>query len=861
MTAEEKQEIINAVLSAIRTNSKTISQLTPVTNISNDDYIELSSGNRVSYYTLYEVLLAAIEIVVQGNIDTMYDAISNLSERVVKYADVGELIPELSGQQILAFSQSPFVVFKSMGAAYDGVSRTVTLNDGEASYSGSGVNYSYNHRGNVGLYPVVPNKAYFNAYTGRLYRWTGSSFETVGGGIDGAIFDVIKNNVNLVAAKLDSLISALAMLAFSNTVDKNTLKVGELSWVEPETHEPRITSPINGSTVDFGSTAIQTSRTISIQGADLTKSLTLAITSGAQQFRLSGNISSISASEANNGKNISVIYTPSSSVQNAAGTLRIYSDEVDITVNLSGAYSEQGGGETSYQVAAGTLSHVQITETLPATVSSGGSFTGHLVADSGYSLPSSIAVSGTHGTVSYDQSTGAFTIPNITSNVAISASAAASTIKVVYKLLNFNNPSDATQDGTFGYYNETIDKDTNFSKPLSVVSGATLRGLVVKSGGNIVSGATYSNGTLSIPKSVLETLTHDIIVEATAYTGTVTIVANAEVTGGVTFNGTTAQDLSNGTNTFSYDTISSLSFSSAAKTAITSIDFGGATFTGTSLASMFSGFTAVTHIKGLVVTSSVTSLAYMFSGCTLLQEFDTIGWDTSHVTSIIRMAYSCTALTKVDLGSKDMGLLVYAGANDDTGPVFYNCSNLVNLDVSYWDAPNLVSVRGFVYSCTSLRKFDASTWNAPNVANLHGMFASCSSLEEVDISGIDTHNADADQNTVVQITHMFHLSNGNTDCGLRKLTIGRFDTSSVKSLESLFWRACGEHGLELHCKSTDVPSISSDASKIWFKAGNTSASNLGKQMVGSIYVPDECLSDYQTAWSAYLDSETTWHEE
>ena len=56
MTTEEKQEIINAVLSAIRTNSKTITQLTRVTEMSDDDYIELSGGRRVAYPVLMAIL-------------------------------------------------------------------------------------------------------------------------------------------------------------------------------------------------------------------------------------------------------------------------------------------------------------------------------------------------------------------------------------------------------------------------------------------------------------------------------------------------------------------------------------------------------------------------------------------------------------------------------------------------------------------------------------------------------------------------------------------------------------------------------------------------------------------------------------
>ena len=53
MTSEEKQEIINAVLAALRTNSKTIGQLTPVSEMSEEDFLELNGGRKVSYGVLF----------------------------------------------------------------------------------------------------------------------------------------------------------------------------------------------------------------------------------------------------------------------------------------------------------------------------------------------------------------------------------------------------------------------------------------------------------------------------------------------------------------------------------------------------------------------------------------------------------------------------------------------------------------------------------------------------------------------------------------------------------------------------------------------------------------------------------------
>ena len=59
MTSEEKQEIINAVLSALATNSKTIAQLTPVTALNDNDSFEVSGGKRITFYVLRQLIEAA----------------------------------------------------------------------------------------------------------------------------------------------------------------------------------------------------------------------------------------------------------------------------------------------------------------------------------------------------------------------------------------------------------------------------------------------------------------------------------------------------------------------------------------------------------------------------------------------------------------------------------------------------------------------------------------------------------------------------------------------------------------------------------------------------------------------------------
>lgn len=56
ITQDEMQSIVSAVLSAIRTNSRTIGQLTPVTTLSDNDSFEIDGGKRVPYAVLRDLI-------------------------------------------------------------------------------------------------------------------------------------------------------------------------------------------------------------------------------------------------------------------------------------------------------------------------------------------------------------------------------------------------------------------------------------------------------------------------------------------------------------------------------------------------------------------------------------------------------------------------------------------------------------------------------------------------------------------------------------------------------------------------------------------------------------------------------------
>lgn len=60
MTNEELQEVVAAVIQALKTNSKTISQLTPVTTLDDADSLEVSGGKKIAFEKLKEIAAPVI---------------------------------------------------------------------------------------------------------------------------------------------------------------------------------------------------------------------------------------------------------------------------------------------------------------------------------------------------------------------------------------------------------------------------------------------------------------------------------------------------------------------------------------------------------------------------------------------------------------------------------------------------------------------------------------------------------------------------------------------------------------------------------------------------------------------------------
>ena len=92
--------------------------------------------------------------------------------------------------------------------------------------------------------------------------------------------------------------------------------------------------------------------------------------------------------------------------------------------------------------------------------------------------------------------------------------------------------------------------------------------------------------------------------------------------------------------------------------------------------------------------------------------------------------------------------LIYWGLSDgfdtsnvtDMSSVFYSCSSLQSLDLSKFNTSNVTGMGSMFKSCSSLQSLNLSNFNTSNVTGMASMFHGCSSLQSLDLSNFDTSN-------------------------------------------------------------------------------------------------------------------------
>lgn len=167
MTEQEKQEIISAVLSAIRTNSKTIAQLSPKQSLNDSDMFEVEGGSRVTYLVLKNAIREGLALASQlSDYLTEENAAIYLAKLDTKTGTIDS-------------RESPCVMldgFKDVNG--------YTPVTGDLYYENKrGYQIWVKDVNGESGWKANTHATYVNKNEGAFYRWTGTKMERIGGGV------------------------------------------------------------------------------------------------------------------------------------------------------------------------------------------------------------------------------------------------------------------------------------------------------------------------------------------------------------------------------------------------------------------------------------------------------------------------------------------------------------------------------------------------------------------------------------------------------------------------------------------------------------------------------------------------------
>jgi surface protein len=74
----------------------------------------------------------------------------------------------------------------------------------------------------------------------------------------------------------------------------------------------------------------------------------------------------------------------------------------------------------------------------------------------------------------------------------------------------------------------------------------------------------------------------------------------------------------------------------------------------------------------------------------------------------------------------------------DCSYMFYNCYNLIDVDLSSFNTRNVTNMEG-MFSCNELKNIDLSLINTENVTNMSSLFNFCVNLENCILSNFNTY--------------------------------------------------------------------------------------------------------------------------
>ena len=115
----------------------------------------------------------------------------------------------------------------------------------------------------------------------------------------------------------------------------------------------------------------------------------------------------------------------------------------------------------------------------------------------------------------------------------------------------------------------------------------------------------------------------------------------------------------------------------------------------------------------------IESFENMFNGVGNTTEIDLSNIDSSKVTDMSYMFYSCTKLQKINFGN------INTSSVKNMRSLFQSCNNLNAVDISKFDTSSVTDMEQMFSDCYNLEIIDVSNFNTSKVENMFDLFDDC----------------------------------------------------------------------------------------------------------------------------------------
>ena len=246
----------------------------------------------------------------------------------------------------------------------------------------------------------------------------------------------------------------------------------------------------------------------------------------------------------------------------------------------------------------------------------------------------------------------------------------------------------------------------------------------------------------------------------------------------------------------------------------------------------FSGMRNLTDISGLeyLNTEDVTRMTSMFYDCYNLVSLDVSGFVTDNVTDMSAMFYDCATLTSLDLSHFNTHNVT------NMNSMFQYCTSIPSLDLSAFDTGNVTDMYGMFNHCEALTSLNLSGFNTEKVRNMGYMFCQCKKLTTLDLSAFDTKN-------VTDMSLMFFLCSK-----LTSLDLSGFNTGKVTTMYNMFYNCAALTSLDVSGFNTEKVTNMSDMFNQCKKLTTLDLSSFNTSAVTNMYRMFISCTDLNTVY-------------